>query len=148
MRGRTIPAAAVLRRWAAALRARAGDDRGDAAIQMAIVFPFVILLTIAVVQASMWYYARNIALTAAREGVTAGRLYQASPADGTARAREILQRLAGDNLRGAQVSTSSTTTQVRITVTGSVPSMLPGIGGLHIAHAASSPRERWTTPGG
>ena len=138
----------LLRRRVALALARARRDEGDASVQMAIVFPFIIALTITVVQASMWYYARNIALTAAREGVTAGRLYQASPADGTARAREILQRLAGDNLRGAQVSTSSTTTQVRITVTGSVPSMLPGIGGLHIAHAASSPRERWTTPGG
>lgn len=149
MRGRTThAAAALLRRWAAAVRARAQGDRGDAAIQMAIVFPFIILLTIAVVQGAMWYYARNIALTAAREGVTAGRLYQATPADGAARARETLQRLAGDNLRGAQVSLSSTADQVQITVTGSVPSMLPGIPGLHISQTASSPRERWTTPGG
>ncbi len=67
------------RRWA--------DDRGDASIQMAIVYPFVLLATIAVIQASMWYYARQIALTAAREGVTAARAYQAGPADGTARAQ-------------------------------------------------------------
>src|SRR2546430_11249637 len=56
-------------------------------VSMAIVFPFIIALTIAVVQASMWYYARTIALTAAREGVTAARLYQAAPAAGTAQAR-------------------------------------------------------------
>ena len=128
--------------------ARARTDEGDASVQMAIVFPFVIALTITVVQASMWYYARNIALTAAREGVTAGRLYQATPADGAARAREMVHRLGGDNLRNAQVSVSSTTSRVQITVSGSVPSMLPGVPGLHIAQTASSPRERWTTPGG
>lgn len=33
------------------------DDRGDTSIQMAIIFPFVLLATVAVIQASMWYYA-------------------------------------------------------------------------------------------
>ncbi|MGW6755548.1 TadE family protein, partial [Streptomyces sp. NPDC055006] len=57
---------------------------------MAIVFPFVLLLTVAVIQASMWYYARQIALTAAREGLSTARSYQAGPAEGAARARDVL----------------------------------------------------------
>jgi hypothetical protein len=114
---------------------------------MAIVFPFVILLTVTVVQVSMWYYARNIALTAAREGVTAGRAYQASTGDGAARARETLDRIAGDSLRGAGVSTAGSDAQtMQVTVTGSAPSMIPGISGLHISQSASGARERWTTP--
>ncbi|MBY8889429.1 pilus assembly protein [Streptomyces sp. PTM05] len=115
---------------------------------MAIVFPFVILLTITVVQASMWYFARNIALTAAREGADAGRLYQATPADGAARARATLGRIAGDSLRGAQVSVNATADQVQITVTGTAPSMLPLVPGLRISQSASGTRERWTTPAG
>jgi hypothetical protein len=148
MTGRVQTTRSTLRRAAVWMRGRAGTDRGDASVSMAIVFPFIIALTIAVVQASMWYYARTIALTAAREGVTAARLYQAAPAAGTARARETLQRIAADNLRDAQVTSSGTATGVRITVTGSVPSMLPGMPGLHIAQSASAPRERWTTSGG
>lgn len=128
-------------------RVRWGDDRGESSIQMAIVFPFVILVTVAVVQASMWVHARNIALTAAREGVAAARTYQSPDDAGAARARETLGRIAGDSLRGPAVTTAgSTATDVRVTVTGSAPSMLPGLSGLSVAQSASAPRERWTTP--
>nr|WP_103889134.1 TadE family protein [Actinacidiphila yanglinensis] len=114
---------------------------------MAIVFPVVILMTIAVVQASMWYYARNIALTAAREGVNAGRGYQSSPGDGAARARSTLDRIGGDSLHGPGVSTDgSTADTVTITVSGTAISMLPGVPGLHVSQSASAAREQWTTP--
>ncbi|MFD7283660.1 TadE family protein [Streptomyces sp. NPDC059862] len=125
------------------------DDRGDASIQMAIVYPFVLLATIAVIQASMWYYARSIALTAAREGLTAARAYQASPADGTAKAQEVLGRSAGDSLLGYSVSTTgSTAERVRVQVTGTAQSMIPGVAGLRVSQSASGPVERWTVPGG
>jgi len=127
------------RRW--------GEDRGDASIQMAIVFPFVLLATIAVIQASMWYYAREIALTAAREGLTAARAYQASPADGAARAQEVLGRSAGDSLRGYGVSAGSDGQRVRVQVSGKALSMIPGLSGLKITQSASGPVERWTTAG-
>ncbi len=126
------------RRWA--------DDRGDASIQMAIVYPFVLLAAIAVIQASMWYYARQIALTAAREGVTAARAYQAGPADGTARARQVLGRTAGDSLRSTSVSASSDGERVRVQVSGVAQSMIPGVPGLTISQSASGPAERWVQP--
>ncbi|MFI8860417.1 TadE/TadG family type IV pilus assembly protein [Streptomyces prasinus] len=126
------------RRWA--------DDRGDASIQMAIVYPFVLLAAIAVIQASMWYYARQIALTAAREGVTAARAYQAGPADGTARAHEVLGRTAGDSLRSLSVTVGSDGERVRVQVSGIAQSMIPGIPGLTITQSASGPVERWVQP--
>ncbi|WP_283844536.1 TadE family protein [Streptomyces sp. RerS4] len=133
-------------------RARQGQrhgegDRGEASLQMAIVFPFVILVTVAVVQASMWYFARNIALTAAREGVAAARVYQAPEGAGAARARETLGRIAGDSLTSPTVSTAgSSTTEVRVTVTGTAPSLIPGLSGLTVSQSAGAPRERWTQP--
>lgn len=114
---------------------------------MAIVYPFVLLAAIAVIQASMWYYARQIALTAAREGVTAARAYQASPADGVAQAREVLGRTAGDSLRSPAVTVGSTGERIRIQVSGTAQSMIPGIPGLTITQSASGPVERWTVPG-
>ncbi|MEU1444103.1 TadE family protein [Streptomyces mirabilis] len=124
------------------------DDRGDASVQMAIVFPFVLLAAIAVIQASMWYYARQIALTAAREGLSAARSYQASPADGAARAQDVLGRTAGDSLRGVSVSTAGSNGQrVRVQVSGIAQSMLPGVPGLRITQSASGAVERWTVPG-
>lgn len=125
------------------------EDRGDASLQMAIVYPFVLLATIAVIQASMWYYARSIALTAAREGLSAARAYQASPADGTAKAQDVLGRAAGDSLLGYTVSTAGSTGQrVRIEVTGTAQSMIPGVAGLRVSQSASGAVERWTVPGG
>ncbi|MEU5194514.1 TadE family protein [Streptomyces scabiei] len=124
------------------------DDRGDTSIQMAIVFPFVLLATVAVIQASMWYYARQIALTAAREGATAARAYQSGPADGAARARSVLERTAGDSLRGYSVAASSNGQRVRVEVTGTAMSMIPGISGLQVTQSASGAVERWTVPGG
>ncbi|MFF3876742.1 TadE/TadG family type IV pilus assembly protein [Streptomyces sp. NPDC001978] len=123
------------------------DDRGDTSIQMAIIFPFVLLATVAVIQASMWYYARQIALTAAREGLTAARAYQSSPAEGAAQAQEVLGRSAGDSLRGYSVSASSDGQRVRVQVSGTALSMIPGVSGLQITQSASGPLERWTVPG-
>lgn len=143
--GTSSSAVGVARRVAAAAGRR--GDRGEASIQMAIVFPFVILLTLAVVQAGMWFHARNIALAAAREGVTAARTYQATDSDGAARAREVLGRIAGDSLRTPTVSTAGSGAEsVQVTVTGTAPSLLPGIGGLHVSQSATGPREHWTTP--
>jgi Flp pilus assembly protein TadG len=122
------------------------DDRGDASIQMAIVFPFVLLATVAVIQASMWYYARQIALTAAREGASAARSYQASPGDGAARAREVLGRTAGDSLLSYSVFASSGQ-RVQVQGSGRALSMIPGLSGLKITQSASGPVERWTVPG-
>ncbi|WP_436844353.1 TadE/TadG family type IV pilus assembly protein [Streptomyces canus] len=123
------------------------DDRGDTSIQMAIIFPFVLLATVAVIQASMWYYARQIALTAAREGLTAARAYESSPGEGAAQARDVLSRTAGDSLRGYSVSASSDGQRVRVEVSGTALSMIPGLSGLQVTQSASGPVERWTVPG-
>ncbi|MFK0127115.1 TadE/TadG family type IV pilus assembly protein [Streptomyces nigra] len=123
------------------------QDRGEASLQMAIVFPFVLLATIAVVQASLWYYARQIALTAAREGVTTARAYESTPAKGEARARNVLARTAGDSLSGYSVFVSSDGQRVRVEVSGTALSMIPGLPGLQITQSASGPVERWTTAG-
>ena len=123
------------------------DDRGDTSIQMAIIFPLVLLATIAVIQASMWYYARQIALTAAREGATAARAYQSSPAEGAAQARNVLGRTAGDSLRGYSVLASSNGARVQVQVSGTALSMIPGVSGLKITQSASGTVERWTVPG-
>lgn len=123
------------------------DDRGDTSIQMTIIFPFVLLATVAVIQASMWYYARQIALTAAREGLAAARAYQSSPADGAAQARNVLGRTAGDSLSGCSVAAGSDGQRVRVQVSGTALSMIPGVPGLQVTQSASGPVERWTVPG-
>ncbi|MET8731243.1 TadE family protein [Streptomyces parvus] len=128
------------RRW------RLRGDRGETSIQMAIVFPFVILLTIGTVQYFVFAHARSAALTSAREGVNAGRAYQSSPGAGAARAQETAGRIAGNTLRGPSASTAGSNAEtMRVTVSGNALSLLPGIT-LRVSQTATGPRERWVAP--
>ncbi|MGW2027763.1 TadE family protein [Streptomyces decoyicus] len=124
------------------------QDRGDASVQMALVMPAVLLLTLAVVQAGLWLVARGIALTAAREGVSAARTYQAGPGAGTDRARTVLNHTAGDLLQATSVNSSSTGERVHVEVSGRTLSLIPGVAGLQITQSANGTAERFTTPGG
>ncbi|WP_338063887.1 TadE/TadG family type IV pilus assembly protein [Streptomyces noursei] len=117
-------------------------------MQMAIVLPAIVVLTLAVVQAGLWFLARGIALTAAREGAAAARSYHASLGEGRERARSVLDRTAGDLLTGTSVQAASTGERVRVEVSGRALSLLPGVSGLQITQAATGPVERYTSTGG
>ncbi|MFF7415688.1 TadE/TadG family type IV pilus assembly protein [Streptomyces lydicus] len=124
------------------------QDRGDASVQMALVMPAVLLLTLAVVQAGLWLVARGIALTAAREGVSAARTYRADPGDGADRAHAVLGRTAGDLLQATTVrSSTSGGERVHVEVSGRTLSLIPGLAGLRISQSANGTVERFTTPG-
>ncbi|MFF4344763.1 TadE/TadG family type IV pilus assembly protein [Kitasatospora sp. NPDC001540] len=130
-----------------ARRLREGEERGDASIETTIVFPFVLLFTVMVVQAVMWYYAREVAQTAAREGVVAARTYGSNAAAGVARANEAAVRLGGSALRSPHASSSgSSATRITITVTGQAQSLVPGVSGFSVSQSASAPVEKWTAP--
>jgi hypothetical protein len=123
------------------------DDTGNAAIQAAIIYPLVLAFVIVGVQAALWGYARSIAQTAAREGVSAGRMYGAGPADGVAQARSALNRLAGNNFTHHSVSAAgSTPERIRIRVEGTALSLIPGVPNWRVSVDASGAVERWTTP--
>ena len=122
------------------------SDGGAASLEIAILGPALLLVIFAVIQAGMWFYARNLALAAAQEGVDAARGYQASSAAGVARAQSFLHRAAGDSLQGVTVSAAgSSATAVRIEVRGRCLSLIPGLAGLPITQSAQGPVERFTT---
>jgi Flp pilus assembly protein TadG len=129
-----------------ARRLREGEERGDASIETAIVFPFVILFTVMIAQAIMVYYARQVAQTAAREGVVSARTYGSSVSTGLARADEVAARLGGSSLRHPHASPDgSTGTEIKITVTGFAQSLIPGISGFTVSQSASAPVEKWNS---
>lgn len=126
-------------------RAREG---GAATLELVIAFPVLLALIFTVVQASLYFHARSLALAAAQEGVRAARAEPGALGDGAARARAFLAATAGDALLGPAVSTAgSTPTRIRVRVTGRSLSVLPGVAGLPVAQAASGPKERFTTAG-
>lgn len=121
-------------------------ERGSVSLELAVLFPVVLLLVFALVQYGLWFHARSLALAAAQEGVTAARTYQGNPAAGPVRAQAFLDAHAADLLSDVIVTTTGTTpTLVRVEVTGRSLSLLPGTAGPIVAQAAEAPIERFTT---
>ncbi|MBK6871190.1 MAG: pilus assembly protein [Kineosporiaceae bacterium] len=107
-----------------------------------VLFPALLALIFIVVQAGLHYYARSVALSAAREGVRAAAVQDGTAADGQAAADAFLARVADDLLAGSQVSADRTAQTVTVTVTGTSLSLVPGYPGFAISQQASAPVER------
>ncbi|NEB78985.1 pilus assembly protein [Streptomyces sp. SID14478] len=123
------------------------DERGSSPIQAAIIFPAVIIICFLLIQGVLWAYARNIAYTAARAGVMAGRTYDATPADGQTRAQQALDELAGNVLRGTAVSADGSSAEtMRVHVRGQALTILPGFH-LTVNATVTGPIERFTIQG-
>jgi Flp pilus assembly protein TadG len=116
---------------------------------MAVLGPALILLTFVFVQAALYFHATNLVAAAAREGATAASAYQAPPQAGPARARAFLTAHAGDSVRDPVVTASgSSAVLVRIQITATALSILPGLPGPTVTQTAQAARERFTTSGG
>ncbi|WP_406207099.1 pilus assembly protein [Kitasatospora sp. NBC_01560] len=117
-------------------------------LSLAIVFPVVLVLILLVVQTSMWWYYRQVALTAAREGVDAGRV-QGGQEDGVkneAAARQARDFLGRQGIRQYDVRTNdSTAERIRVTVEVKAPSVLPFLKSP-LVQSAEAPRERFVAP--
>jgi Flp pilus assembly protein TadG len=146
------PAPTRRARWRAPsqrrLRMGGSRDAGSASVEIAILFPVLLLVITAIVQYGLWFHARSIALAAAQEGVTAARLYQADPAAGPRRARVFVATHGSDTLTDvAATATVPGPAQIGVQVSGRALSILPGVQGLMVSQSAEGPIERFTTAG-
>lgn len=133
------------RRAAALLRRRARGDRGFGSVEFAVLAVVVLALIFTAVQVGLYYHARKVAQSAARQGVEAGRQFGAGEGDGVAQAQEFLTRFGG-SVQGASVSSDGSSAQeIRITVRGRVATLVPGLT-LDVVQHANAPVERWTSP--
>jgi Flp pilus assembly protein TadG len=106
-------------------RARLRRDDGATAIEFAIVAVAVLAIIFGAIQASMYYWARSVAVAAAQEGANAQRAYNASPGSGQAQANTFIAN-AGGALTNAHVTVAAGAQQVQVTVTGQCLSIVPG----------------------
>ena len=112
--------------WPVSRGKRRCDDRGALTLSYVAILPFVFLLVMTMIQASLWYLARNAALAAARQGADAARAFGASSAVGPAAALAFVRQAGAGYLEDPVASEAgSTTTTVSITVSGRVPSFVP-----------------------
>ncbi|MBD0742957.1 hypothetical protein BG418_01175 [Streptomyces sp. CBMA152] len=126
-------------------RVRSGDDRGVGSVEFAVLAVVVLMLVLTAIQVGLYYHARKVAQSAARQGVEAGRQFGASPGDGVTQAQDFLAKFGG-SVQGASVSSAgSTPAQIRITVHGTVATLVPGLH-LNVTQYADAPTEVWTAP--
>ncbi|MFI5688381.1 TadE/TadG family type IV pilus assembly protein [Streptomyces sp. NPDC051636] len=131
-------------RWRT-LAARLRPDRGAGSVEVAVLAVVVLMLVFTIIQVGLFYHARKVAQSAARQGVDTGRQFGSSPSDGVAQAQEFLAKFGG-SVRGASVSSAGSTAQeIHITVTGHVATLVPGLE-LTVTQDAHGPIERWTNP--
>lgn len=133
------------------LRQRApgtGDERGSASVELAILFPALLLLVTGLIQYGLWFYARSVALAAAQEGVAVARSYDAEAGDGRSAALRFVDANGGDTLLGpTAVSQASGAGRVQVTVSGRSLSAIPGMGGIAVSQSAAGPVERFVAGG-
>src|SRR4051794_30254687 len=127
-------------RWSRLSRLR--GERGSVSLEMAIVFPVVLLIIVTSIQAAMWFYARSVALGAAQEGAREGRLQPASPARAELAAQSFLERAGHDVIEGGDVEVTGSTTSIAVTVTGTSLALVPGLGGWSVSQTAVGPIEQ------
>jgi Flp pilus assembly protein TadG len=124
----------------------AGDDKGALTLSYVIIVPVLLLALMMITQTALWYLARQAALAAARQGADAARAQRAQPADGPKAALAFARTAASGYLRDpASTDAGSSAQTVQITVTGAVPSFVPGLV-IHVTEVARAPVERFTTP--
>jgi Flp pilus assembly protein TadG len=114
---------------------RVHRDRGSSALELAVIAPVLILIIFSIIQFALWFYGRNVALQAAREGVSTLRLVNDDDPDKRAaallRVQDDVERYAGvvgqEALLGATAVAEYVGDQrVRVTVTGRAVTLIPG----------------------
>lgn len=113
-----------------------------------MVFPAVLAATFGLVQGALYYHARDVALAAATDGLTAARTRSGSGEEGRQVAAAFVLRAGGDGvLLGSSVASVRTATSATVTVTGRTLSLVPGLPGWSVSQTATGPVERFTGTG-
>lgn len=128
-------------------RLRLNDDRGAVTLSYVIIVPVFLLAILVIVQASVWFLARQTALAAARHGADVARTSTPPPGSGAA-AAVAFAKSAGPGFLTTVSATSrgSTATTVKITVSGQAPTLIPGKV-LTITEVVTAPVERFVALG-
>jgi hypothetical protein len=121
---------------------RVANDRGALTLSYVAVLPFVFLFIMVLIQASFWFLARDAALTAARQGADAARAMNAPLSAGSAAAMAFARQAGRGYLEDPVPSVQTTGSTISVTVTGRVPSFVPGLV-VHVSETVQAPVEKF-----
>jgi Flp pilus assembly protein TadG len=113
-------------------------------LELAVVFPAVMVLVFLIVQAGIYFHARTLAITAAQEGLRAASTLTGTANQGTTKATSFLDRTADGWVVDREVAAQRTPTTATVIVTGRSISLIPGMPGMPITQKATGPIERPT----
>jgi Flp pilus assembly protein TadG len=138
-------------RWRPGLAGR--RDSGALVLTYVIIVPVFMLVIMLIIQGALWYLAREAALAAARQGADAARIPGAGPGAGTTAARKFAVNSASGYLlhpRAFQngplaTGVGGTSTTIQITVTGRVPTFVPGLV-IDVSQTVQAPAEKFIAP--
>lgn len=122
-------------------------DRGVSAIELAILAPAMLFMTILIIQWALWFQARGVALSAAQEGARVAREQLPGWQTQSRSVAESFYQRLGTRLLGNVPDVSLTQSggqppsQVYVTVTGQIPTLVPFIAPLQVAEKAGGPTE-------
>jgi Flp pilus assembly protein TadG len=126
---------------------RLGRDSGALTLSYVLIVPVFLLGITTIVQASIWYLARETALAAARHGADIARTSNPPPGAGAHAAVIFAKSAAPEFLtRVSATASGSTDVTVKITVTGLAPSLVPWTV-IKVTEVATAPVERFVAVG-
>ncbi len=109
-------------------------------IQVAILFPVVLLWLMLIVQYGLWWHAKQVANAAAAEAVDAAQIETGTAREGEAAAFSYLDQ--SGNLTNVTVLVSRDPMLVTAEVRGDAPQLVPGFS-LSVAARSQAPVERF-----
>ena len=112
-------------------------DRGALSLELAILFPLVLMLTFGAVQTGLWFEARSMCQAAAEAGVRAGKVLHAPTGAGASAARTYLADISNGLVVSPNVTETRTAATVDVTCAGQAQNVIP-LPGLNIAVVQSS----------
>lgn len=110
------------------------DDRGSSPVEFLLVGTLLTALTLAVLQLALAVYVRNVVHDAAVEGAYRAALADTAPAEGVARAREMVSRAIGPSYAD-DIRLSETGPQGHRTVEVRIRTTLPVLGLVGVPYA-------------
>lgn len=126
-------------------RLRLRDDDGSVTIEAVIVYPALLAVVFVTIQAGLFYNGREMAISAAQVGVREAVIAGGDAGIAQDAAATWLAEQSAGALDDPAVSVPQADGQiVRVQVTGSVPSLVPGFGPWQITQQAAGPVEDWT----
>lgn len=93
-------------------------------IQVAILFPVVLLWLMLIVQYGLWWHAKQVANAAAAEAVAAAQVPASTEADGDAAAHRFVDQ--SGNLTNVTIVVNRQPELVVVEVSGDAPRLVPG----------------------